>query len=156
MALTPSTMLSLGTAAPDFQLTDTVSGQTISLKNSEGKNIIEECGGNIDEIKTDLENFFSQSLESMVLDLEPQPGVGFQVRGAHCTAPRQNPLLDAAAGRSGHRVGTTGETKTQALDTGLGLLGPRIFVRYLRGPRVVNAEPPWSAWTFLFPERVCA
>ncbi len=31
MALTPSTMLELGTAAPDFQLPDVVSGQTISL-----------------------------------------------------------------------------------------------------------------------------
>jgi peroxiredoxin len=32
MALTPSTMLDLGTAAPDFQLPDTISGQMISLK----------------------------------------------------------------------------------------------------------------------------
>jgi thiol-disulfide isomerase/thioredoxin len=31
MALTPSTMLSLGTKAPDFVLTDVVSGKTISL-----------------------------------------------------------------------------------------------------------------------------
>lgn len=31
MALTPSTMLPLGTKAPDFQLPDTVSGKTISL-----------------------------------------------------------------------------------------------------------------------------
>lgn len=31
MALTPSTMLDLGTSAPDFQLPDAVSGQTISL-----------------------------------------------------------------------------------------------------------------------------
>ncbi|MEO1376497.1 MAG: thioredoxin family protein [Cyanobacteria bacterium J06635_10] len=31
MALTASTMLSLGTAAPDFQLPDVVSGETISL-----------------------------------------------------------------------------------------------------------------------------
>jgi len=31
MALTPSTMLDLGTSAPDFQLPDVVSGQTISL-----------------------------------------------------------------------------------------------------------------------------
>lgn len=31
MALTPSTMLSLGTAAPDFALPDVISGQTISL-----------------------------------------------------------------------------------------------------------------------------
>lgn len=32
MALTPSTMLPLGTKAPDFQLPDVVSGQTISLE----------------------------------------------------------------------------------------------------------------------------
>ncbi len=32
MALTPSTMLSLGTKAPDFSLPDVVSGNTISLK----------------------------------------------------------------------------------------------------------------------------
>ncbi|NES82298.1 MAG: redoxin domain-containing protein, partial [Moorea sp. SIO2B7] len=32
MSLTPSTMLSLGTNAPDFQLPDIVSGNTISLK----------------------------------------------------------------------------------------------------------------------------
>ena len=31
MALTPSTMLELGTSAPDFQLSDVVSGETISL-----------------------------------------------------------------------------------------------------------------------------
>ena len=31
MALTPSTMLPLGTKAPDFRLTDVVSGKTISL-----------------------------------------------------------------------------------------------------------------------------
>lgn len=31
MALTPSTMLALGTSAPDFQLRDVVSGKTISL-----------------------------------------------------------------------------------------------------------------------------
>ena len=31
MALTPSTMLALGTKAPDFQLPDVVSGETISL-----------------------------------------------------------------------------------------------------------------------------
>ncbi|MFA5531812.1 MAG: thioredoxin family protein [Thiohalomonadaceae bacterium] len=31
MALTPSTMLPLGTAAPDFRLTDTVSGRPMSL-----------------------------------------------------------------------------------------------------------------------------
>lgn len=33
MALTPSTMLPLGTLAPDFYLPDVVSGQTISLAN---------------------------------------------------------------------------------------------------------------------------
>ena len=32
MALTPSTMLPLGTAAADFTLPDTVSGKTLSLK----------------------------------------------------------------------------------------------------------------------------
>ena len=32
MVLTPSTMLPLGTSAPDFQLPDVVSGKTISLK----------------------------------------------------------------------------------------------------------------------------
>ncbi|ACK72405.1 alkyl hydroperoxide reductase/ Thiol specific antioxidant/ Mal allergen [Gloeothece citriformis PCC 7424] len=37
MALTQSTMLTLGTTAPDFQLPDVVSGQTISLKNFEDK-----------------------------------------------------------------------------------------------------------------------
>ena len=31
MSLTPSTMLELGTQAPDFELPDTVSGETISL-----------------------------------------------------------------------------------------------------------------------------
>ena len=31
MARTPSTMLSLGTKAPEFHLPDTVSGKTISL-----------------------------------------------------------------------------------------------------------------------------
>lgn len=33
MALTPSTMLALGTQAPDFSLPDVVSGRTISLKD---------------------------------------------------------------------------------------------------------------------------
>lgn len=37
MALTPSTMLPLGTKAPDFQLPDVVSGQTISLNTFAGK-----------------------------------------------------------------------------------------------------------------------
>ncbi|WP_013324469.1 thioredoxin family protein [Gloeothece verrucosa] len=37
MALTESTMLTLGTTAPDFQLPDTVSGKTISLKTFEDK-----------------------------------------------------------------------------------------------------------------------
>ncbi len=37
MALTPSTMLALGTIAPDFQLPDVVSGETISLATFEGK-----------------------------------------------------------------------------------------------------------------------
>ena len=37
MALTPSTMLALGTKAPDFQLPDVVSGQTISLETFAGK-----------------------------------------------------------------------------------------------------------------------
>ncbi|KOR35444.1 MULTISPECIES: thioredoxin family protein [Planktothricoides] len=37
MALTPSTMLALGTKAPDFQLPDVVSGQTISLATFSGK-----------------------------------------------------------------------------------------------------------------------
>ena len=31
MALTPSTMLALGTSAPEFQLSDTVSGKAVSL-----------------------------------------------------------------------------------------------------------------------------
>ena len=31
MALTPSTMLELGTTAPNFQLPDVVTGQTVSL-----------------------------------------------------------------------------------------------------------------------------
>jgi peroxiredoxin len=37
MALTPSTMLPLGTAAPDFSLKDTVSGKTLSLASVAGK-----------------------------------------------------------------------------------------------------------------------
>ena len=37
MALTPSTMLALGTKAPDFQLPDTVSGKIISLAAFAGK-----------------------------------------------------------------------------------------------------------------------
>lgn len=37
MALTPSTMLPLGTKAPDFQLPDVVSGETISLSTFAGK-----------------------------------------------------------------------------------------------------------------------
>lgn len=37
MALTPSTMLPLGTKAPDFELPDVVSGQTISLDTFAGK-----------------------------------------------------------------------------------------------------------------------
>ena len=31
MALTPSTMLPLGTKAPDFSLPDAISGETVSL-----------------------------------------------------------------------------------------------------------------------------
>lgn len=37
MALTPSTMLALGTIAPDFQLPDVVSGETISLATFQDK-----------------------------------------------------------------------------------------------------------------------
>jgi hypothetical protein len=37
MALTPSTMLPLGTTAPDFQLPDVVSDKTISLDTFAGK-----------------------------------------------------------------------------------------------------------------------
>lgn len=37
MALTPSTMLPLGTPAPDFSLPEVVSGKTISLKTFSGK-----------------------------------------------------------------------------------------------------------------------
>ncbi len=36
MALTPSTMLELGTAAPDFTLTDAVDGSSLSLRDFEG------------------------------------------------------------------------------------------------------------------------
>jgi len=36
MALTPSTMMPLGTTAPDFTLPDTVSGKRISLQNAKG------------------------------------------------------------------------------------------------------------------------
>jgi peroxiredoxin len=39
MALTPSTMLSLGTAAPDFKLPD-VSGKTVSLQDFRGKPVL--------------------------------------------------------------------------------------------------------------------
>ena len=37
MAVTPSTMISLGTKAPDFMLPDTISGVTISLQSIAGK-----------------------------------------------------------------------------------------------------------------------
>ncbi|MBI3292955.1 MAG: redoxin family protein, partial [Elusimicrobia bacterium] len=37
MALTPSTMLALGTPAPDFQLPEVTSGKTISLDSFTGK-----------------------------------------------------------------------------------------------------------------------
>jgi peroxiredoxin len=37
MARTPSTMVPLGTSAPDFSLADTVSGRTVSLADSRGK-----------------------------------------------------------------------------------------------------------------------
>ncbi|MEA5596459.1 thioredoxin family protein [Rivularia sp. UHCC 0363] len=40
MVLTASTMLSLGTKAPDFQLPDVVSGETISLSTFTGKKAI--------------------------------------------------------------------------------------------------------------------
>ena len=40
MALTPSTMLALGTKAPDFSLPDVVSGKTISLATVAGKNAL--------------------------------------------------------------------------------------------------------------------
>ena len=36
MALTPSTMMPLGTTAPDFTLPDTISGKRISLQNTKG------------------------------------------------------------------------------------------------------------------------
>ena len=36
MALTPSTMLALGTSAPDFRLPDTVSGKTLALADVRG------------------------------------------------------------------------------------------------------------------------
>src|SRR5687767_5822885 len=37
MALTPSTMLALGTSAPDFRLPDVVSGKTVSIGDFSGK-----------------------------------------------------------------------------------------------------------------------
>ena len=37
MALTPSTMLALGTSAPDFSLPDVVTGKSVTLKNFSGK-----------------------------------------------------------------------------------------------------------------------
>lgn len=37
MSLTPSTMLPLGTAAPDYKLPDVVTGKTLSLKDVAGK-----------------------------------------------------------------------------------------------------------------------
>jgi len=40
MALTPSTMLPLGTQAPDFSLSDVTSGKSISPKNFSGKKAI--------------------------------------------------------------------------------------------------------------------
>ncbi len=40
MALTESTMLALGTQAPDFSLPDVVSGKTVSLKTFEGKDAL--------------------------------------------------------------------------------------------------------------------
>jgi len=40
MALTPSTMLPLGTLAPDFYLPDVLSGQTISLANFADKKVL--------------------------------------------------------------------------------------------------------------------
>lgn len=40
MALTPSTMLPLGTVAPDFALPDTVSGETISLATFSAKKVL--------------------------------------------------------------------------------------------------------------------
>lgn len=38
MAATPSTMMPLGTIAPDFSLPDTISGKTLSLSELRGKN----------------------------------------------------------------------------------------------------------------------
>ena len=40
MALTPSTMLELGTKAPEFRLPDVVSGKTISLSTFAGKQVL--------------------------------------------------------------------------------------------------------------------
>jgi len=40
MALTASTMLSLGTQAPDFQLSDVVSGKTVSLSSFADKQVL--------------------------------------------------------------------------------------------------------------------
>jgi len=40
MALTPSTMLPLGTAAPDFDLPDVVSGKKFSLRDFDGKHAL--------------------------------------------------------------------------------------------------------------------
>ena len=40
MVLTPSTMLDLGTTAPEFQLPDVVSGESISLGSFKGKNAL--------------------------------------------------------------------------------------------------------------------
>jgi len=40
MSLTPSTMLELGTRAPDFSLPDVCSGQTVSLNDFEGKDAL--------------------------------------------------------------------------------------------------------------------
>ena len=40
MAATPSTMLELGTQAPDFALPDVVSGRTISLSTFQGKDVL--------------------------------------------------------------------------------------------------------------------
>ena len=59
MSLTPSTMLALGTLAPDFKLPDVVSGRTISLKDYEKKKallvmfICQHCPY-IQHIKTEL------------------------------------------------------------------------------------------------------
>jgi len=40
MALTPSSMLALGTTAPDFTLPDVVTGRTVSLRDFEGKKAV--------------------------------------------------------------------------------------------------------------------